>query len=494
MYTYRLPMARHGAWIITTALVLAVGCGDSGSGETDSGTDTEGTDSGGSDVVVPETYEFNSRFEDGSSSVSYSGQAFRQVLISSLKGEMAAIQDEIDMGAVFTSGEVAARLNFYYQFDSASGGTLNHGISTTPAPLQTTWDDISTDKDLQGKIAGNDEAGQHKDWTKEMVGWDGAGSPDALIQQWFNEVDALAVEFSNGNIPLDPDGGQITKYYISPEGLDYTQLIQKFLLGAINYSQGADDYLDNDLEGKGLMSDNTEAVEGKGYTALEHAWDEGFGYWGGAINYLEYSDDEIATADGRPEYSPGYNDYNGDGAIDLISEINYSASVNAGKRDRGSADSAPTDFSTTTMTAFLTGRAIIAAADGALSDEQMADLVEQRDIALDGWERALAATAVHYVNDTIKDMNASDYNFADHAKHWGELKGFLLALQFSPHSQVSDADLATAHSLVGTAPVLPGTGAEADYINDLIAARDILGSSYGFDAANLGDANGENGW
>lgn len=483
---------RHSA--VFFALALCVGC-QSGSGdtasETDSGSDSD-TDGNG-ELVVPDVYAFTSRFGD-ESSVSYSGQTARQVLVSQLKGEMAAIQDEIEMGAVFESGDVAARLNFFYQFDSASAGSLPHGLSTTPPPLQTTWDDISSGKDLQGKIAGNDETGQHKDWNSQMVGWDSAANPDGLIQDWFAAVDALAVEYSAGNIPLDPTGAQISAYYISPEGHDYTQLIQKFLLGAVNYSQGTDDYLDDDLEGKGLNADNTEASDGSPYTALEHQWDEGFGYWGGARNYLEYTDDEIATSDGRPEYASGYHDYDGDGAIDLKAELNFAASVNAGKRDRGSSDAAPTDFSTTTMQAFLTGRAIISSADGALTDEQMTALKEQRDIAVDGWERAIAATAVHYVNDTIRDMNAAEYNFADHAKHWGELKGFLLTLQFNPRSQVSDADLAMLHSLVGTAPVLPGSGGEADYIADLLAARDILGQSYGFDASNLGDENGENGW
>ena len=106
-----------------------------------------------------------------------------------------------------------------------------------------------------------------------------------------------------------------------------------------------DDYLDDDTEGKGLLADNTVAVEGKPYTELEHQWDEGFGYWGGAVNYLDYTDDELASEDGRAEYVNGYNDHDGDGAIDLGSEINFGASVNAAKRDRGAADGALTDMS-----------------------------------------------------------------------------------------------------------------------------------------------------
>ena len=54
---------------------------------------------------------------------------------------------------------------------------------------------------------------------------------------------------------------------------------KKFLLGAVAFSQGADDYLDDDVAGKGLLVFGYIPAEGKKYSALEHAWDEGFGYF-----------------------------------------------------------------------------------------------------------------------------------------------------------------------------------------------------------------------
>lgn len=437
-------------------------------------------------VEVPEVYAFDSRFEPGTDSVSYSGQTFRQALVVSLVDEISRIGDELDAGTVFAEGEVAARLTFYYQFDSATGGTLPHAVGTTPAPMQTTWDDISSDKDLKGKIAGNDAEGQHRDWNGQLIGWAGAQSPEALVLQWIDEVDALAVARSSGTIATDPDGVQIEKFYVSPQGLDYRELLAKFLLGAVNYSQGTDDYLDDDLEGKGLRADHAAAEEGEPFTALEHAWDEAFGYWGGARDYLAYTDDEIADT--------GHHDSNGDGAIDLRSEICFGASVNAAKRDRGSAASAPTDFTASTMDAFLTGRAILASADGPLSDAQMEDLQAQRDLAVLGWEQAIAATAVHYINDMIQDTRAGEFDFVGYAQHFGELKGFLLSLQFNPRSQVGDADLRTIHDLVGVQPVVPSDPGAAAYVEGLLTARGILGTAYGFDPANLGDDAGENGW
>ena len=78
-----------------------------------------------------------------------------------------------------------------------------------------------------------------------------------------------------------------------------------------------------------------EIEEGDTYTTLEHQWDEAYGYWGGARDYSAYTDAEIAGAGGRPNFENGYHDTNEDGLIDLLSELNFSASVNAAKRDLG---------------------------------------------------------------------------------------------------------------------------------------------------------------
>ncbi len=480
-----------GALTCALALpTLACGSDSAGDGDTDGPGDGDGDGDGGD----PDYYGFESRFEPGVDSVSYSGQTFRQVLIASLTAELDAIQDEIDNESkVFAAGEVRDRLLFYYQFDADTSLEVPHLVATDPAPLQSTFGDISGGANLTDKIAGNDEVGQHKDWSSEFVGWTADG-PEGLVLDWFDEVDALAVAYSSGTIPQAPNGAQITKFYVTAEGLDHQQLIQKFLLGAVNFSQGTDDYLDDADEGKGLLTDNTMPDEDAPYTALEHQWDEGFGYWGGARDYLAYTDDELAGSDGRPEYASGYHDADDDGAIDLKSEYNFSASVNAAKRDRGSSPDASTDYTEATMRAFIEGRRIISEADGALTDAQLDELRAQRDIVVLNWEKALAATAVYYVNDVIQDMKASEYDFEGHAKHWGELKGFLLTLQFSPHSPLADADLAQIHADVGTAPVLPGDAGADDYITTLLAVRAQLGEAYDFDAANLGDDDGENGW
>ena len=162
--------------------------------------------------------------------------------------------------------------------------------------------------------------------------------------------------------------------------------------------------------------------------------------------------------------------------------------MNASKRDRGSADDDPTDFSKDAMDGFLRGRAIIDAAAGPLSDDQMADLVASRGQAVLAWENAIAATVVHYVNDTLGVMDTigtAEYSLSEHAKVWSEMKGFGLGLQFNPRSRLSDADFGTLHDLMRDAPVLPGDEDLGEYREDLIAARDLMGSAYGFGGSNL---------
>ncbi len=439
---------------------------------------------------VPDVYAFESRFDAEGSSVSYGGQVFRHVLITSVALEMDTIAEEIDAGVVFEAGEVAQRLSFYYDFDVETAGDLRHGIRTEPAPLQGTWAELGG-ADLVSKTAGNDPQPQHRDWSRGIVGWQDSMSPEAVVRSLIDRADALAVAYSSSEVPLDPNGEAIEVWYVSPEGIDHKQLLQKFLLGAVAYSQGTDDYLD-----EGLAADNTDAEEDEAYTALEQQWDEGFGYWGGARHYLEFSDAELAGVEGRPEYVGGHHDANGDGKIDLKAEYSFGASINAAKRDLGAAElGVATDYTSQTMQGFVRGRAIIAAADGPLSTTARADLEAARDEAVDGWERALAATAVHYFNDTLQDMNASDdYAFADHAKHWSELKGFLLMLQFNPAAQVSAEVLESIHDRVGMAPVAPGQPGAQDYAAGLVAARGLLVEAYGFDPALAGDDAGEGGW
>ena len=468
-----LTLGRRGAWIVVV-LAACAGCVE------------DNTTSG--EVAVAESYDFET--------ASYAGQTHRHLLISELKGYVSGLTDRIDGGQYMPTNtdEVVDSLDFYFRFDSDSDGETAFTKTGALPLLETTFNDVARNKDLVSKLAGNDTVTDHKCWSatdtcasSEFEGWPGVESPESLVSLFFAMVADNAIARANGELDWD--------VHLTAEGHDLNQLIEKFLTVAIAFSQGADDYLDSDVDGKGLRASNTVPEDG-GYTDLAHAWDEGFGYFGAARNYGDYTDDEIASKGGREEWQ-GCHDTNGDEMLSLLSECNFGASVNAAKRDRGSAAEAATDFTQDIFDAFLAGRALIRDNPGPLDDAQLATLEGYRDTIVWGWEKVYAATVVHYINDVIVDMAAvgtDAYSFADHAKHWSELKGFALGFQFSPRSPLSDQDFVAFHAYVGAAPVLTGVDALAAYKTDLLSARALLRDAYDFDAANMGDEDGLGGW
>ena len=462
------------------------------------GSDNDSNSSGTSalDITVPETYLFTSQFEDfaDESSVSYSGQIARQVLIEDLK----ALISSTELTEITDRQEALDKLNSLYSSENsdidATAYTFDKtDVTLTPSP---TYGDISTGKDIKGKLAGEDNDLRHGDLKGWATGLDADPSSDEFVQYLFG---LLADNVVNPLNRLDPVGGEVLAAHVTENGVDLQQLIQKFLLMAVTYSQGTGDYLSDDLgEGKGILSSAAQKVKNdvsSAYSSLEHSWDEGYGYFGAARNYNDYTDLEIRAKDGRAEYNKGFHDTDGDGLIDLNSEINYAASVNAAKRDIGSAESASTDFTKTTFDAFLTGRALITQHP----EGYEAALVEQRDIVVNNWEKTYAATVVHYINDILQDManfDTDDYSFTGHAKHWSEMKGFALGLQFNPNALMAIEDFETVHTLFGDQPLLPTASVDdiAQYKIDLLSARAIFQQSYSFADANIGDENGENGW
>jgi len=462
------------------------------------------SDSGGTgaDGSVPQTYRFE---REGQSTVAYTGQSTRQVLIKDLVGLMGSISEAVlagqDLDRYDTSDEVYLLLTPLYE----QGGVADTSravpqlVAEGDTTLQQTYADFN-DANLKDKLAGNDPVTDHEDWTSgAFVGWSASnlavnaagdlGTPatpeELLLALLWTFADQVAAGAA-GSFPIDA----ATPLYLTPAGHDLTQLVEKFLLAAVNFSQGTDDYLDDDVEDQGLLAVN-EVDGDNAYTTLEHQWDEAYGYWGAARDYGAYTDEEIAAAGGRPEYESGYHDSNGDGLIDLESEFNFGASVNAAKRDLGSASGAETDFTAEADLAWRTGRAIIAAAYESGDEVDLAALVAQRDIIVSTWEKAYAATAIHYINEIISDMDVigtAAYSFADHAKHWSELKGFALSFQFNPSSPMNEEDFAAVHEAIGDSPIGASATSPIDddaYRTRLLNARSLIGNAYDFDQANI---------
>lgn len=440
-------------------------------------------------------YTFNSKINDGASSVSYSGQIARHALIAELNYYInSMLQDDLDNGVLADREAVLAKLNSYFRTTELQYDDFP--ITFLAEAEQNLLVDISSShKSLVGKIAGNDASGQHKDWLNgAFVGWGtDATTPENLVDALFGMLADNAEAHLNGAVRQDFQGNPITRVYINEDGKDLKQLIQKFLLMSVAYSQGADDYFGSDTEGKGLLTDNEAAQSaGSNYTNLEHQFDEGFGYFGAAVNYLEYSDVEIAgsvSETGRANWN-GMHDTDGNGSIDLLSEYNWGQSVNAAKRDLGSAaNTAATDYTKQALDAFIAGRLLINDNVGSdITGDQLTELEQHVANGVDAWERAIVATVIHYINDTsadLADIGSDNFSFADLAKHYSEMKGFALGIQFNERSQLSDADFATIHQLMGTEPAFSDAAAISAYRDDLQQARDILQQAYGFNADNV---------
>lgn len=457
------------------------------------------------DVKDEDTYAFESKFEAGESAVSHTGQAARQILILELNNYIGnGLQADVDADKFADAAAVKAKLMSFYaksaedwQSDIDNGTELVISAVSIEAPLtakQVKITDVSSShKNLQGKIAGNDKTGQHKDWETDLVGWNDKGSvsPNGVVEALFDQLAANVQKSIDDEVRKDIAGNNITKLYVNEDGTDIKQLVQKFLLGAVNFSQGTDDYLDNDVDGKGLKSSH-EQDGTKTYTKVEHQFDEGFGYFGAAHNYNEYTDLEIRAKSGRDGWSKGYNDINADGKIDLAREINFSNSVNAAKRDVGSdGNTNATNLTKEAFDAFVKGRKILNVAAGReLTADEMSTLLEQRDTAVLAWEKAISATVIHYINDTKGDLDKigtdgySADDFANLAKHWSELKGFSLNLQFNPFSPVTDEQFAMMQEKIGMKPVVAADEIAA-YKTKLDEVRTMLQNAYHFDAENV---------
>ena len=389
-------------------------------------------DGGSATITTPANYVFNSRFTDGESSVYYNGQIVRQLLINDIKTQAGT-----DAG----SGSAATLLSMMAN-DDANRTILT---TTTPSSMQTTYQSISSSHL-------NDRLTAVSSYT--LTGY-GMNAGDQ-ISAWVTDL------VTNGKTNAD--------------GLRLDQMIQKTLWGAVSYWQGTSKYMS-----KIPADDNTVAAGDNPWTEMEHHWDESFGYFGAARDYnTGYTDD-------NDRKSTPYFDSNSDGSIDFTTEYNLGWAVTAAKRDLVSNVTVDYDFTKTIMDAYLEGRTLIH------NQAPIEQILAQRDIILNTWEKVVAAVTIHYINDVNADMMAlypadstagplSDAS-ADYNNHWAEMRAYAHCLLYNDFKTITDANLQTVLEAMGTKPVYPadGYGAYYGYHGGLVGtAKSILKSTYGF--------------
>ena len=394
-------------------------------------------------IEVPSAYAFDSRFVEDKSSVSYSGQTVRNLLLQDLKVFIDSLGKD---GA--RPAAVQDMLNFYAYDD----GLNLKSMSTAGAVpvLEGRYSSISTGKNLVGKISGDVIIGYNR-------------TADDLVREWFK----IIADNSQNSDKLGTPA-----VYTDDNGVDLTQMINKVLIGAVPYYQATGVYLSSLLE-----RDNSEARNGTHpYTAMEHAWDEAFGYFGAARDYARYTDEQLAGTVEDFTF-----DSNGDGSIDFKSEYNFGLSRNAGKRDKGGSG---VNFTQEIFDAFLKGRTLIT------NQGTVAEITQQRQLAANGMEKVIAATIVHYINDTLSDISklgTTDENRVNLNKHWAEMKGFTVALQYNPFKLIGDGQLRELHGIMGQAPPYdaPGSKAYETTVANYNRAKAVLQGAYGFSGANM---------
>lgn len=242
------------------------------------------------------------------------------------------------------------------------------------------------------------------------------------------DVSTSTVAGSNGvaGVVVSPNDAN-KKYLCGANGIEYGQVIEKGLMGALMYYQSAAVYLDDAKIGATV--DNTTIVTGQG-TNMEHAWDEAFGYFGAPTDFPS------TTTISQAKYWAKY-----------CNSRNALMSSNA-----------------TLMNAFLKGRAAISNKDNTVKEEQ-------RTIIRDTWEKVIAATIISYINAAKASIN--DDAIRNHSLSEG--LGFIMNLKYNPTKKISNAQITQLENYFGRNMYNVS-------VTNLDAAKDLLSTVYGLDS------------
>ncbi|MEM1137135.1 MAG: DUF4856 domain-containing protein [Bacteroidota bacterium] len=223
-------------------------------------------------------------------------------------------------------------------------------------------------------------------------------APDLDSKYFENAFDAVAIASleglkgttaSKGNVGLlkRSNGNTIL---VDGNGKEFTQIIEKGLMGSLMLNQIFNVYLTDDRIGNSVENDETEPDAN--YTAMEHHWDEAFGYFGVTVNF--------------PENKEG---------------VRFWGNYSNGRDELIGTNEA-------IMDAYLAGRT-------AIVNKNYTERDLQRDILYEQLELVAAATAVHYLNDALSAFGNGETGDAFHVL--SEAWEFIRALRTSPQKKIS---------------------------------------------------------
>ena len=345
-------------------------------------------------VVAPDEYAFFDN--EGNLTVSIDGQKQRQYMLS----EMTSYMKSANTPGVVIDGSVL--LSMY----------ANDGY---------TWNDVEnlemtgSSKQLRSKTAGGDDTiiSMFEGFMTDLA----AASATTVADVTDGGAGTTGVVLSTTNASK--------QYLQNGQGQEWTQLIEKGLMGACFYYNISSVY----LAPAKMDVDNEAIVEGKFYTTMEHHFDEAFGYFTMSADY---------PTTGTDKFWAKY-------AFELeTSELQSASKLSA---------------------AFRLGRAAIVADDMTVRDQQIEVIREELELVAGG-------TAIHYLNGAIE-------NFGDDALRNHELseaKAFIMALPYGANTSVDLSASNTILSNLGDDFYNVTTGSITD-------ARDAVAAALGISAS-----------
>ncbi|MEZ5039948.1 MAG: DUF4856 domain-containing protein [Saprospiraceae bacterium] len=311
------------------------------------------------------------------------------------------------------------RLAMFLELKSYMGTAKTQGVALDATKLKAMY---ANDSANAGWTNAYDSSKQLKNKTFTIV----QNTFDALFDQL-----ALASQSTKpgaegqAGVVSDLDGSK--RYLLGSNGLDHAQLIEKGLMGACLYYQATAVYMGADK----MNVDNETVSPGEG-TAMEHHWDEAFGYFGVPTDFP-------STKDG------------------LLFWGSYS-----NQRDAVLGSNA------LLMNALIKGRAAISHKDLATRDEA---ITEAQEI----WELISVGSAIHYINETLDHFD--DMAIRGHALSEGI--GFAYSLQFNPNKKITNSQITNILTLMGGADVFDEMNLYQADQSKLQEAKDLLANYYG---------------
>lgn len=312
------------------------------------------------------------------------------LLVNLTHAEKASYSFDRDGESSVSFGGQTARLNMA---DELYDG-MNSNESTVDVLLQqfnqgTGFADPALDesgKNVGGKVASgclNEENAEAKEALVAMI----KDYAENVIPAWNDQA-------ADGSPGILSDSARTIQ--VNSKGWEVDQTFQKSLIGSFVLDQIANNYLDAcKLDADTKTEDNTNGVtsEGKPYTAMEHAWDEAFGYL--------YGQEEDPTADLSAPAGVG------------TTMNKYLKKVDAGEVAPGIAKQV--------FDAFVTGRQAIVDGDYETRDAQ-AKIIKQ-DLS-----KVIGAMVVNYLEEYL--ANKADTP-ADAIHALSEGYGFIFSLPYT---------------------------------------------------------------